>query len=359
MKNRERIIKTLQCEETDRPPLPAWLGFSPWQQTVERWCEESGIDDLDIRKYFAFDRFFEIVLVECGPLPHFEEKLIEETDEFVTAIDWRGITTRNRRDRLSMPDFIAHPIHSPEEWKLYKDERLQLHLDERLTCLDSFLKKIEGQDVPVQVGKLPWGVFGTPRDLLGAEELLISFYSQPDLVRDIMETMTTLWLAVYEGISKRVQIDCIHIWEDMSFNKGSLISMDMVESFMMPQYDRITEFAKAKGIPIVSVDTDGLVDELVPTMMKHGINAFFPFEVQAGNNVEEYREKYPKLGILGGLDKRALARDKVCMHRELDRAENMLAKGGYIPGFDHLIPPDVPWNNYKYFVEQLKVMVGI
>jgi len=30
MTNRERCIKTLLCEKTDRAPLPMWLGFSPW-----------------------------------------------------------------------------------------------------------------------------------------------------------------------------------------------------------------------------------------------------------------------------------------------------------------------------------------
>ena len=45
------------------------------------------------------------------------------------------------------------------------------------------------------------------------------------------------------------------------------------------------------------------------------------------------------------------------MHRELDRAEQMLALGGWVPGCDHLIPPDVSWANFTYFVEHLKKMV--
>ena len=47
------------------------------------------------------------------------------------------------------------------------------------------------------------------------------------------------------------------------------------------------------------------------------------------------------------------------MNNELDKAERMLAKGGYIPGFDHMVPPDVPWDNFVYFVDNLKQMVGI
>ncbi len=194
---------------------------------------------------------------------------------------------------------------------------------------------------------------------MGAEELLIGFYTEPAMVRDMMETLVGLWLAIYEKIAEAIQIDHIHIWEDMSGRQGSLISMEMVEEFMMPQYDRIADFARRHDVAIVSVDSDGLVDELVPHMMKHGVNTYFPFEVQAGNDIEEYRKLYPKLGIIGGLDKRVLGKDKAALHAELDRAERMLAGGGYIPGFDHLIPPDASWENFKYFVEALRKMTGI
>jgi hypothetical protein len=96
-------------------------------------------------------------------------------------------------------------------------------------------------------------------------------------------------------------------------------------------------------------------------MMRHGVNVFFPFEVQAGNDVVRYREMYPTLGIIGGLDKNALSEraTQPAMHRELDRAEAMLAGGGCIPGFDHLIPPNVPWRKWCWFMEALGKLVGV
>ena len=94
-------------------------------------------------------------------------------------------------------------------------------------------------------------------------------------------------------------------------------------------------------------------------MIQHGVNAFLPFEAQAGNDIEEYRRQFPKLGILGGLDKNALARGQPQIHAELDRAQRMFAAGGYVAGFDHSIPPNVPWENYRYFVCNLKRLIGI
>ena len=48
MTNRDRIIKTLLCEKTDRTPFPIWLGFQPWGETHSRWKQESGLADLDV-----------------------------------------------------------------------------------------------------------------------------------------------------------------------------------------------------------------------------------------------------------------------------------------------------------------------
>lgn len=124
---------------------------------------------------------------------------------------------------------------------------------------------------------------------MGAEEVLVGFYTEPEMIRDIMDTYTELWLQLYGVVAERVQIDHIHIWEDMSGKQGSLVSPAMIEDFMMPSYDRIAAFAKEHGVPVVSVDSDGQVDELVPLMMKHGVNAFMPFEVQAGCDIEVFR----------------------------------------------------------------------
>jgi len=359
MTHRQRLVDTLLCRDVDRPPLPNWLGLAPWPQTLERWREESGIADLDPAVYFGLEPYFQVVPIEYGPWPHVEPRVLRQDADWIVSTDFRGITMRNRRDGASMPEWIAHPVTDRASWEAYKEEHLQLRLDERLAKLDEFVADVSERDVAVQVGVFPWGVFGTLRDMLGAEECLLSFYTQPDLVRDIIDTYVDLWLALYAAVADEVTIDHLHIWEDMSGKQGSLISMRMVREFMMPAYDRLAAFCQERDIPIMSVDSDGLVDELVPVMMDHGVNAFMPFEVQAGNDVIEVRQSYPSLGILGGLDKTALAVGGRAMHHELERAEEMFALGGWVAGFDHLIPPDVPWEHYATFVTELRRMIGL
>lgn len=362
LSNRERLVRTLCGRPTDRAPFPYWLGFVPWGQTIERWRVESGIVDLSepvLRDYFGFEPFFQNVPMELGPFPPFASRVLEETEDFIVSVDGRGIRVRNRRDYGSMPEFLAHPVTCRADWERYKAERLAPRFAERLAHLDAFAEAAARIDAPVQVGAFPWGVFGTYRDLLGAEQCLLALYDDPALAHDMMTAWVDLWLELYARAAVRIQIDHVHIWEDMCGKQGSLISMEMVESFMMPHYDRLVSFARSHGVRVVSVDSDGRVDELVRVVTRHGVNAFLPFEVQAGNDVEAVRDEHPRLGLLGGLDKSALARGGTALDAELAKAERLLAKGGYVPGFDHLIPPDVPWAHYRYAVESLRGMVGL
>jgi uroporphyrinogen-III decarboxylase len=187
-----------------------------------------------------------------------------------------------------------------------------------------------------------------------AETALLAFYEYPEMVKDMMNHLTDLWIFLWERVAREVKIDHVHIWEDMSGRQGSLISPAMVREFMMPCYDRIADFAKSVGARIVSVDTDGNCSELVPLMMEHGVNMFLPFEVQAGNDVRDFRKLYPELGIWGGLDKRALAGTKADVNVEIDRCRDMVEKGRYAPMFDHLVAPNASWENFVYAAEEVR-----
>ncbi len=352
----ERLVRCLAGEDIDRVPFGVNLGWWPWGRALADWRLATGCADLDIAKEFGYDAGFVGPALEHGAFPHFEALTIEETAEHIVTRDWRGITLRNRRDGESMPEFLDYPVKTPADWERLKAERLRLDdADQRVTQnWDEFRARLSQTGEAVQVGTFPWGVFGTLRDLMGVEELLVGFYTEPAMIRDMMQHLTSLWLGIYERVAREARIDHVHIWEDMSGRQGSLISPAMVEEFMMPCYDRIMDFARAHGVRIVSVDTDGDCHELVPLMMKHGVNMFFPFEVQAGNDIEAYRRQYPTLGIMCGLDKRALAATHADVDREVEKAARMVRQGRYVPGFDHLIPPDATWDNFEYAAKRLK-----
>ncbi len=353
----ERFIRCLAGQPVDRLPYGVGIGWHPWGETLARWRTETGRADLDPAREFGFDASCASPQIHAGIFPAYERVTLRDEGELVVYRDEKGVTMRGRKDACSMPEFLDYPVKARKDWDQLKAERLDPRAPGRLPQdWQAFRECIRASGEAVQVGCFPFGVFGTPRDLLGVEALLVAFYEDPGLLKDMMAHLTTIWLTLWERVADEVQIDHIHIWEDMSGRQGSLISPKMVAEFMMPQYDRIAAFARAAGVRVVSVDTDGNCAELVPLMMAHGVNTFLPFEVQAGNDIRDYRRRYPALGIIGGLDKRALDGRREDVDREVARAAAMVRQGRFIPGFDHLIPPDASWDNFKHAAERMKAV---
>ena len=112
------------------------------------------------------------------------------------------------------------------------------------------------------------------------------------------------------------------------------------------------------GVRVIFVDTDGDCTSLIPLFLEGGVTGIYPFEPQAGMDIVKVRKQYPKLCMMGGLDKTSIAKGKGAIDRELERKlPFMLRYGGYVPCADHLIPPDVPWENFVYYRKRIEEFV--
>lgn len=61
----------------------------------------------------------------------------------------------------------------------------------------------------------------------------------------------------------------------------------------------------------------------------------------------------------GGIDKRAIAKDGKEMENEVMRVVPPLLKdGGFIPGCDHGVPPDISWPNFIEYTRLLAKLTG-
>ena len=358
MNDRDRFIACVLGQPVDRPPY--WLYWGPWETTHQRWLAEGLPKDADHRSMFGSDRTPQSLPVNCGPCPPIEPTVIEQDDEFVVHTDEWGIVRKDFTDHVSMSMFLDFPVKSRADWRAFRDRWLDPDDPARLAGEWRALGNAwNAQGTPVQLGSYPSvGLYGTLRWLLGDEECLLAFYSMPDLVHEIMDHMTDIYLTVFEKVVREVRVDVIHMWEDMCARHGPLISPAFWDEFMGPNYRRIHAFAERHSIAVLSVDTDGNPDLLAGRMVRDGVNLLFPMEVAAGCDVNEWQAKYPTLAMLGGVDKRALAAGPADIDAERARIRPAVERGRYVPALDHLVPDDVSWENYCYYARALKALVG-
>ncbi len=98
------------------------------------------------------------------------------------------------------------------------------------------------------------------------------------------------------------------------------------------------------------IDTDGWCEPVIPLYKELGMDMMSPMEVASGCDVVEIGKKYPDLIILGGVDKRELAKGKGAIDRMIDRIfPAMQKRGGYIPTCDHGVPAEVSLENYMHY----------
>lgn len=62
--------------------------------------------------------------------------------------------------------------------------------------------------------------------------------------------------------------------------------------------------------------------------------------------------------MMGGFDKHILARGKAEIEAEVLRLTPLVEEGGYIPFCDHRVPPDVPLENYLFYLEYARHIWG-
>ena len=385
MNTRERYLATMRFEPC--PRTPRWeLGY--WSGTIRRWYEEglTGTQqtvraterwgqwiagngqaptrkpaverDHDVMACLNMDKDTTAVDINYNACPPYETLVLEETDEHVIARRADGVAVRTLKRDDGASQRVDHPVHNREEWEQFKAERYQPGLDERVPPdWDELVESYRQRDYPLCLGTGTAGFFGTIGQIIGLERALYTFCDDPAWMHEMMDYLADFYVTLYDQVLSQVKVDYVAVWEDMCYVGGPLVSPRMFAEFMLPPYRKLTGLVRDHGVESILVDTDGDCRQLIPLFLEGGVTSLYPFEVQSHMDVAETRRQYPRLGMHGGIDKKALAAGKEAIDRELEARVPVVLTGGYIPHVDHGVPPDVSWENFSYYRHRLDAML--
>lgn len=367
MTDRERFLATADFAPVDRTYLlPVWA----WDETYARWRAEGLPADADLAEYFGTDRGGGGApqrLNSPAPVwgmslfPQLERLVLEDTPEYQVISDEDANTYRIRKaDPLgSMPQWLRYPVRNRDDWEQVVKPRLDAAAPERLPPpdeLDAWVAAMRHRDTPLSIhcGSL----YGWPRCLMGVEGLSLAFYDDPALVHEICEHITEYIIRHITPLLQRVQFDWGFYWEDMGHKTAPLCSPALYRQFMLPRLQRIADVCHAHGVGHIIVDSDGNNDALIPLWLEVGVNGWRPCEIAAGCDPVRLRREYGRdLVLMGGVDKRALARGPEAIECELlSKIPWLCAQGGFFPQVDHLVPPDVSLADYTFYAKLLRAI---
>ena len=354
---RERFVRVLTGKEVDRVPFMKVFGGT--NAVHPKWEEEYPGIRKCIDEVLGFEgvyRGWGESWVNLDPSNLGETEVLDETDEII--LRRRGDGTVDQHYKLG--DYRRHtvewPVKTMRDWQAYKEKHMDPDDPSRFPA--DWAERVEEyaqRDYPLQLTHR--GVYGFARERMGDERLAYAFYDDPELVRDMMTTYTDVAIRIWEKQVATVEFDLIECWEDMASRNGSFISPATFDEFMAPCYRRIADFARQHGIEVILVDSDGLIEDLTASMLDAGVTALYPYEVLAGNDVGRVLDRYPNVGVIGGLRKECMYEGREAIDREVEKARGWIRKGRYIPGPDHFVLREATFENYRYFMERLREII--
>ena len=259
----------------------------------------------------------------------------------------------------SMSQWIDFPVKDLRSWKRIYEERFQPKLEGRVpddwnNRRDDYRAQTETRWVR-HFGFPFGGLFSAVRELMGLEGTIFAMADNPELVRTIVEDLSSYYLETFALMIPESRLDQVTCFEDMCSNRAPLISPAMFQAFFAPAYREYIGGLKDMGVGQVFIDTDGDARLIIPELIECGFTGIHPCEIKAGMDPRAIREQYPTFACNGGIDKVAVARGGGELEREFERRfRTAWELGRYTPGLDHLAPPDISWQNAKLYGRLLR-----
>lgn len=356
---REQYLSLMTFGEFPRPMFLELFG--PLLGLVDEWRAQGATDDEINLTTFDFD-FVETVGAGGNTwamgLP--ETQLIEDTPTHRVELDGFGrrMMYDKRTATIALP--MNFPVETMDDWLRFKPH---FQWNEDRVNDEQIDRAIAAQ----QQGKLVRagipGAYDTVRNLMGEANAAMACYDQPELIHDILTTLRETAMAVYERVTDKLTIDQLSVHEDMAGKSGPLWGPNQMTEFARPYFRPVWDLLSSRGTVIFDMDTDGNVNAILDELIDCGINHLHPMEPAAGMDVVQVRQDYGKqLTFNGGIDKFAVRNGtKADIDRELEyKLRPELRDGGGIGfGLDHRIPDGTPLDNYRYYVDTARDMLGL
>jgi len=261
--------------------------------------------------------------------------------------EW-GITRVSYDD---YPNAVGHPVSDESDLK-------KLHLpdpdaDYRFDNIRAAMDELQGEKAVVIRLR---DVFSQPRDLMGFENFLMGFYTQPDLLSRIME-MSVDYNSRLAQNARSLGGEIIVVGDDIADSKSLLISPELYREMVKPHFNRLISKFKDLGLYVIK-HTDGNIMDVVEDLVDSGIDCLDPIDPLAGMDIRSIKDIYgSRVCLKGNVD---------CVKTLVDKSpEDVIAEtkecilqasrgGGHIISSSNSIHAGINPVNYRVFLEAVE-----
>jgi uroporphyrinogen decarboxylase len=331
MTSRERVIAALKRQEPDRVPTFEWI-INPnvmekmtGQRDEIEFINLMGIDGI------AINPNMQNVIIDSR---HFKD-------------EW-GIV---RVSYDEYPNPVGYPVSDESDLKslTVPDPDAEYRFDSIKNA-----KKVMGDEKAIIIRLRD--VFSQPRDLMGFEDFMVSFYTQPDLVERLMEISVDYNTRLAKN-AREMGGEIIVVGDDIANNSGLLINPEQYRSMVLPHFKKLIQNFKSMGFLVIK-HTDGNIMAVLEDLIDTGIDCIDPIDPLGHMDIEFIKKTYGnRVCIKGNIDCVRTLVDKT--PQDVVRAtKDCILKasigGGHIISSSNSIHSGINSINYRVFLESIK-----
>ncbi|MFW6292287.1 MAG: uroporphyrinogen decarboxylase family protein [Spirochaetota bacterium] len=374
---RDEYLDYMAGRRVDRPMFVELFG--PLVGLEDEWRAQGASEDEIALTAFGFDYVRRTSIeVAHGYWPPLPEEVLEDDEAYRVVRDRMGRRMKLSKGKATIALPLDFPVATEADWARVKP---RYAFDEARFAEGWADRARRAREDGALVVTGIVGGYDEIRELMGDEEACVSFYTQPELIRDMLETFRALNHEILSRVVAEVPVDQLSVHEDYAGKSGPLVGPNIMDEFIGPYYAAAWEEVAATpgGVAtepggatpghrapgaraeLFQLDSDGNITPIVDSLLAAGVNSILPNEPAAGMDMVALRERYgSRLKLVGGIDKFAPRTSREAIDRELaSKLQPKMREGGVVFGLDHRIPNGTPIELYRYYVRRAREMLGL
>lgn len=333
MKSKERVMRAINHEETDRIPF-SFPGAS--DGTTRRLMSFVKVSDYeDLMRLLNVDTRLTNWMIYKGEKRYYNG---EDADHW-------GITPKAYNDGDSSNQCPLRDVTSIDEVESYQwpspCDFYGNHIDSELDAYKDY----------AIIGGLWAPIYHNFAWLCGYENALVNLHIQPEVSKAIIRHITDFWVGYAEkllelGKGRFSMLDC---YNDFGTQIDLIMSPDMFREFFKPELKRLFDVIKSYGAKVF-FHSCGSIAALIPDLIEIGVDVLDPVQANAsGMSPEILKNKYGnQITFHGGIDTQHLLPEGTVeeVRLEVNRVVRIMSRGGgYILSGSQMFEDDIPVEN--------------
>ena len=352
MNSRERVLAVVNRKVPDRIPKDLSWGLCPaWEKELKR---RTGTEDY--YNYFGLD----IRIIEFGPTKlkrDFSQYFVGRDQEPGFSINEWGVGIGKSKDESLHFEHIISPLKNG----MTEEEAASFPMpdfleDYRHSHFKGLVEEYHEKGLAV-CGSLVQTIFEKAWAIRGFEETMMDMLTEPEAINILFDRIMELRIEQMK-ILVDSGIDILMLGDDVGMQTGMLIGADTWREFLKPRMAKIIKEAKAirPDLPIF-YHSCGNPGDIIPDLIEIGVTILNPIQPECFD-LQCVKDTYgDKLAFWGGVSAQTNLSfgTPEQVKEEVKHCIEVLGKdGGYLIGPNHMVEPEVPWENLMAFFEAVE-----